>query len=110
MGDKKELGWNLHSWEGTVKRKGSLNSENFLCWLGDQLGEKGSFRGSEESPGASLWLAKLEYTSTDSPGHLTAVPNPACMLVCQGGFSRENGGENGLGAQRQLDGSGAVCR
>ena len=88
----------------------SFHPGNPLQWLGDHLGEKGSFRGSEESPGASLWLAKLEYTSTDSPGHLTAVPNPACMLVCQGGFSRENGGENGLGAQRQLDGSGAVRR
>ena len=58
MGDKKELGWNLHSWEGTVKRKGSLNSENFLCWLGDQLGEKGSFRGSEESAEVRLQQAE----------------------------------------------------
>ena len=48
---------------------------NPLYQLGDQLGQIGSFRGSEGSTAARLWHTEQRETSTGSPGHLAALPS-----------------------------------
>ena len=79
---------------------------------GDQLGQKGSFRGSEESAATSLQEAEWRKTSTDSPGHLAALPSLRGAsvgmrggLVLKLGLQKTDVGRRlGLAAQRSPKG------
>ena len=59
---------------------------NLLHWLGDQPGQKGSFRGSEENAAAGLQPAEQRETSTDGPGHFLALPAPDARLLVHMGL------------------------
>ena len=47
--ERKELRWDLCSWEEAEKEEWFLYSEKFPCWQEDQLGQRGRFGTSEES-------------------------------------------------------------
>ena len=82
---EKELGQNRHPWEGVVKEKGFLDPGNPLHQLESQLGQKGSFKGSDEREAIELWQATREL-STDGLGHLLALPGLRCVSAgaCRG--------------------------
>lgn len=92
---KKELRQDLCPWEGTVKEEKFSDPGSPLHWLGDPLGQRGSFRGSGESASthsgrrnhvaqaalpstgdtcAHVWRAGAEtQASTDKPKEGTRV-------------------------------------
>ena len=73
---KKESGQNLCPREGILKGERCPHPGNPLHWLGDQLGQIESFRGSEESAAACLQQAGQRETCTE--GHLaTSLHTPA---------------------------------
>ena len=72
--ERKELRWDLCSWEEAVKEEWFLYSEKFPCWKEDQLGQRGSLRTSEEST-ATRWRAT--WSETCVGGQSTAWNSPA---------------------------------
>ena len=82
--------------------------------LGDQPGQKGRFRGSEESAAIGLQQAEQKETSTDGPGHLAAHSSLRCASVgvhsgwvLKLGFQRTDLGRGlGLAAWRRPKGAG----
>ena len=59
---------------------------------GDQLGQKGSLGGSEESPATSLWLSGQRETYTDGPCHSPACPSLRRVSTgAHGGWGLERG-------------------
>lgn len=63
----KESRLDLSPWEGAVKER-FPRAGNPIHWLGDDPGQKGSFKASEENAATGLWQVK--ETSSESPGHL----------------------------------------
>ena len=83
-GEKKrrELGLDLHPGKGAVKQERFPHSGKTFHQWEDQPGQKGSFRGSEESATASCQQAVQRETGTENPCHLAAIPSPRCVPVC----------------------------
>ena len=61
---------------GSCDRGMVPHPRNALHQLQDQLGQIGSFRGSEETAAAVLQQAEERETSTEGSGHLTALLSP----------------------------------
>ena len=105
---KKELGWDLRHWEGAGKGETFPHPGKPLNWWEDQLGQKGSFTGLEESTAASWWQAEQTETSTEDLCYLAAIPSPrwspvggvgvvcVCVCVCVCVRVRVLGGNNGM--------------
>ena len=77
---------------------------------GDKLGQKGSFRGWEESAAPSLRWAEQRETCTEGLGHHSAVPSPRLSSagvhrgwVVKLGLQRT---DQGLATRRQPEGTG----
>ena len=49
---------------------------NLLHWLGGQLGQIRSFRGSQESEADGLWQAGQRESSSEGPCHIIVLPSP----------------------------------
>ena len=104
----------LRPWEGAVKEETFLHPGKHLHWRGDQLGQKGSFRGSEESATTGWWQAEQREMGTEDRCHLVAIPSPRCMPtgVCRGWVLKlrlqrtARGRGLGLAAWRQTEGAG----
>lgn len=72
--ERKELRWDLCSWEEAVKEEWFLYSEKFPCWKEDQLGQRGSLRTSEEST-ATRWRATWSETCVGGQSHCLELPS-----------------------------------
>ena len=75
--ERKESGWDLHRWEGPVKKERFLHTGRSPHWRGDQLGWEGDFRASEESTATGLWRVEWRETCTDGDGRAAARHSPA---------------------------------
>ena len=62
-----------------MKEERSPYPGKLLHWWGDQLGQKGSFRGSEESAAVGSQQAEQRKTSIDGLCQLPSVPSPRRM-------------------------------
>ena len=69
------MGQDPHRWWEAERENRFLHLGKPPHQQGDQLGRKGSFRGSEESTATSLWQAGQSDTYTDSPCHSPARPS-----------------------------------
>lgn len=84
VGQKKERkkgGQDLCTWDGAVKKEKFQNSED-LHWQGDQLGQKGSFRASEESAATSVQRAKQGKPCRDRRRPHPPLSNPRRLPFC----------------------------
>ena len=101
-----------------MKMKTFPHPGNTLPLLGGQLGQKASFRGSEESAATGLWQAEQKETSTDGPSHLAASPSlrRASAVACSGWFLKLRLQQTNLekrlelAAWRQPEGAGVWLR
>ena len=63
--ERKELGRDLHPWEGAVKEERFPHMRKSSHWRGDQTGQRGSFRASEDSRRA--WQQACRGQSRERP-------------------------------------------
>ena len=113
-GRGEEAGWDLHPLWGAEGEERFLYLGKPSHWWRDQLGQKGSFRGSEESPATGLWQAGQSETCTGGLCHIPACPRLRQVSAgVHGGWVLEHGvwrAEPGRGlllaVRRQPEGMG----
>ena len=101
-----------------MKEERFLHPGKPLHWQGDQLGQKGSFRGLQESAAAGLQQAEQMEACTNGPCHRPALPSLRCAFafvyggwVLKLGLQRTDPGRGrGLAARRQPEGAGLWLR
>ena len=84
--ERKESEWNLRPWEGAVKEESFLPAGTSACWRGDQSGQRGRFRASDEN---TPCLQQLEWRETRTDGQCLCPHSPvsdACLLGTGGGW------------------------
>lgn len=80
MKKKKAIRWDLTPWEGAVKAERFPHLGNPCYKLGDQLEQKGSFRGSEKSAAAGFQQAEQRETCIRGFGPPHCSPQPEMRI------------------------------
>ena len=90
---KEKTEWYLHPWgEGVEGEERVPHLEKPPCWLGDQLRQEESFRGSEDTAATCLWQTGQNKTSAEGLCYYPACPSLRCVSAIEdGGWTLQHG-------------------